>query len=73
MAIDTATLETQLAEAEVLLHKILMGEKVVRVGYDGANTEFNRTNAPDIRRHIASLKRQLGDTSVSPMSQRVIF
>jgi gpW len=73
MAIDTATLETQLAEAEAMLHKVLMGEKVIRVGYDGADTEFNRASAPEIRRHIASLKRKLGDTSVAPMSQRVIF
>lgn len=73
MAINTATLETQLAEAEAELHNILMGKKVVKIGYDGGDTEFNRTSVSEIRRHIASLKRQLGDTSVPSMSRRVIF
>ena len=73
MAIDTATLQAQLVEAEAMLHTILMGKQTVKVGYDGSDTEFNRTSAPEIRRHIASLKRQLGDSSVPAMSQRVIF
>jgi hypothetical protein len=73
MATDTAKLEIQLAEAEDTLHKILMGKTVVRVGYDGADTEFNRANAAELSRYIASLKRKLGDPSVPPMSRRVIF
>jgi gpW len=73
MATDTAVLEAQLAEAEAALHKLMMGTKVVKIGYDGADTEFSRTSVPELRRYIATLKRQLGDTSVRPGSRRVIF
>lgn len=71
--VDTATLEAQLAEAEAALHKVTTGSGIVRVEYDGGMTEFSRTNVPELRRYIQSLKRQLPDYSGRVGSQKVIF
>jgi len=73
MAIDTATLELNLSQAQAALHKVMIGGKAVRVQYDGGETEFTRANAPELRRYIRSLERQLGQASGVAGSKKVVF
>ncbi|WP_146592214.1 gpW family head-tail joining protein [Puniceibacterium confluentis] len=73
MAIDTATLETQLSEAEAALHRVMTGDSVTVVGYEGHRTEFTPVDESRLRRYIQSLKRQLGQSGSGSGSRRVIF
>ncbi|SEP28523.1 gpW protein [Salinihabitans flavidus] len=69
---DEATLQAQLAEAEAALHALMIGEAVVEADYEGHRQKFTRARAPELRRYIAVLKRQLGQ-DVARMSRRVVF
>lgn len=69
---DTATLQTRLTEAEDALHRVLTGQSVTVVGYDGHRTEYSAASAGDLRRYIATLRRQLGQGETSG-SRRVVF
>ncbi|EPX82091.1 gpW family head-tail joining protein [Salipiger mucosus] len=73
MAIDTATLETRLAEAETALHELMVGQSVTVVAYDGHRTEYGPGDETRLRRYIQSLKRQLGQLPSGRMSRPVIF
>ncbi|APZ53735.1 gpW family head-tail joining protein [Salipiger abyssi] len=73
MPIDTATLETRLAEAETALHALLMGESVTVTAYDGHRTEYAPADETRLRRYIQSLRRQLGRRPAGAMSRPVIF
>lgn len=57
---DIATLEARLTESETALHKLMTGAGVAKVSYEGEATEYTRASVPELRRYIASLKRQLG-------------
>ena len=70
---DTATLQTRLTEAEDALHRVLTGQSVTVVGYDGHRTEYSAASAGDLRRYIATLRRQLGQGTAAPGSRRVVF
>jgi len=69
---DTATLQTRLTEAEDALHRVLTGQSVTVVGYDGHRTEYSPASAGDLRRYIATLRRQLGQ-GATPGSRRGVF
>ena len=69
---DTATLEARLEEAETTLHRVLTGESVTVIAYDGHRTEYSPASAGDLRRYIGVLKRELG-IATAPGSRRVIF
>lgn len=73
MTTDTATLEVRLAEAKAALHDLMVGQQVTVVGYDGHRTEFAPGDETRLRRYIATLKRQLGQTVRRPGSSPVVF
>lgn len=60
---DPATLTQYLAEAETALHKLLVGEKVQTVSYNGQSVQYTQANLGDLRAYIQSLKAQLGQVS----------
>ncbi len=68
----TRTIERRLAQAQDALHRLMTGAHVVSVAYDGGTTTFNRASVPELRRYIASLKRQLG-RRLAPVSREVSF
>lgn len=70
---DTETLEARLSAAEEALHRVLVGESVTVVGYDGHRTEYSPAREGDLRRYIRSLERQLGRASGAVGSRRVVF
>jgi len=62
---DTATLTTRLSEAEAALHKMLVGETVVRVTKpDGSAVDFAvyDQGVTRLRAYIIELKSLLGQT-----------
>lgn len=67
------TLEKRLADAEEALHQVQIGGQAVVVGYEGHRTEYSPANAPELRRYIAGLKRQLGLEVRPAASRRVRF
>ena len=73
MPIETATLEASLTEAENALHKLLLGQTVTVVSYDGHRTEFKPADEGKLRRYVQELKRKLGQAPAGRMSRRVVF
>ena len=73
MPIETATLEARLTEAENALHKLLLGQTVIVVSYDGHRTEFKPADESKLRRYVQELNRQLGRVPAGRMSRRVVF
>lgn len=69
---DSATLQAQLSEAETALHNLTIGNSVVEVEYEGHRVKYARAQIGDLRRHVNSLKRQLGKP-VFLGSRRVTF
>ncbi|QFS83992.1 gpW family head-tail joining protein [Roseivivax sp. THAF197b] len=69
---DTAILEQNLADAETALHKVMIGQSVTVVSYDGHRTEFTPAMESQLRRYINSLKRQLGQ-GAGAGSRTVVF
>lgn len=60
---DTATLTQYLAEAQTALHKVLTGQQVQVVSYDGRSVTYSQTNVASLRAYINDLQFQLGQTS----------
>lgn len=57
----------KLAEAEDVLHQILMGQRVVAfTDQSGERVEYNATSIPALRKYIAELRQRLFD-NVSPI------
>ncbi|MDD9738437.1 gpW family head-tail joining protein [Marinovum sp. SP66] len=73
MAIDKATLEARLTEAQTALHALMVGQSATVVGYDGHRTEFAPVDEVKLRRYIQQLKRDLGQVGPGGMSRRVRF
>lgn len=57
---DEATLRFYIAEAEVALHKLLIGQATVEVrDSSGEMIRFSQANASRLRQYISELKNQL--------------
>ncbi|WP_319413927.1 gpW family head-tail joining protein [uncultured Cohaesibacter sp.] len=71
---DKATLETQLAEAEETLHKLLTGQLEREMSQNGKSASFSLPKVDDLKDYIKSLKRQLGLPIDGPhRNKRVYF
>lgn len=57
---DTATLTQRLAEAEAALHRLSMGDKLVKVDYGASSATYQQADKAGLRAHIAELRQQLG-------------
>lgn len=65
MAVDKATLEQWLTEAQEAEQRLFMGEQEVKItNEDGVEVTFNRTTVGMLKRRIQYLKRELGYTGV---------
>ena len=53
------TTQEKLDEAKEALHKLLIGQSVVEVGYEGERLKFTQTNIADLRAYIAQLEAEL--------------
>jgi len=53
-------LAVYLADAELALHKLLVGAKEVSVGYEGKTVTYTQASAPSLRAYIQELKNHLG-------------
>lgn len=52
--------EEKLAEAENVLHQLLMGQRVVAfTDQSGERVEYNQTSIPALRKYIAELKQRI--------------
>ena len=50
----------KIAEAEAALHRLMLGEQEVRVGFGASRfTQWNQANAKDLERYIGRLKDEL--------------
>jgi len=59
---DLPTLKLRLAEAELALHKLVMGEKVVMLSYAAEGNhqrQFHQTSIPQLKIYVAELKDQI--------------
>lgn len=52
----------KLAEAEDVLHQLLMGQRVVAyTDQSGERVEYNQASIPALRKYVAELKQRLFD------------
>jgi len=54
-----ATLEAWIAEAEIALHNLNMGKRVVSINHDNFSAEYAQSDSKVLQTYIASLKAQL--------------
>ena len=70
---DAAILQARLTEAEAALHALLTGAKAQSVTVEtGRSVTYTPGNEVALRRHIADLKRQLGQSGM-PRPVRPLF
>ena len=59
MAIDTATLQSRLAEAELAFHRLMTGVLEVEVQQGDMQVKYTMASSDKLRAYIADLKAQL--------------
>ena len=63
------TLQQQLDEATTALHNLMIGRNVVEVvDQNGERVRYTSANKSDLQSYINDLRRQIGNTSVGPMT-----
>ncbi|HEI8778689.1 gpW family protein [Enterobacter kobei] len=55
--------QTELDAARAALHDLMMGKRVATVQKDGRRVEFTATSVTDLKKYIADLESQVGNTS----------
>lgn len=69
---DSAELRERLQTAEKALDDLIIGGQVVEIEYEGHRQKFSLADETRLRRHIRSLKKQLGE-SVPAGSREAFF
>ena len=60
MALELATLETNLAAAETAYHRLMLGEVVVTASnVDGGSVTYNQANMAKLKVYISDLEEQI--------------
>ena len=60
MSLDATTLATYIAEAEVALHNLALGQVVVTTSNtDGGSVTYNQASMPRLKAYLADLEAQL--------------
>lgn len=67
------TIETQLAEAQDALHKLMTGQAVVSIQRDGKTVQFQQSNRADLQAYISTLQTQLGSSSRRRRPARLVL
>ena len=64
---DLITLKQRLREAETALHRLMMGEREVKVVVDDyGETTFSQVNRLDLQTYIARLKNEIAQAEGRP-------
>ncbi|WP_176086956.1 gpW family head-tail joining protein [Martelella sp. HB161492] len=71
---ERITLESQLSEARLALHKLETGRSAVTLSYDGETVTYSGADRASLRAYIRGLETELGIRSSSrPRGRGVIF
>ena len=68
---DCATIRVWLAEAELALHRLQIGQQEVEVDFGPSKgIKYSQTNIEDLRRYVADLRRQVAECDGAPHARR---
>lgn len=64
---DIETLQARLAEAEAMLHTLILGKTVTSASFEGKAVTYTPADESKVRGYIAELKLQLGRGARRPI------
>jgi len=72
-AVDTALLTTRLSDAQLALHKLMIGQSATATGHDGKSVAFTPADEPKLRAYIAELQKSLNVSGTRRQARRPFF